>query len=235
MQTHWRLAFMFDARDADLESLGMALRKDAGAIDKAALGNRVRKGLAIREPTPGGEAADDELRFRKVDGAIEVSLPNAHLADVSNICQAMRGILDRIAEPGSIEVMTGTMHHMVPVRRGAVFLSLSFRRFPGKSVTQFREWWQHRHAPMAIPVLTEGLLLAYDQVHVDGGISRGAADVLGVASVDYDAYDNLTFESPAAFQQACSDAAGMARLAEDEAQWIDNTSRRYALMCEILP
>lgn len=234
MQTHWRLAFMFDARGGDLDSLGLALRREAGAIDTAALGNGVRKGMAIREPAAGSsEAAHEGLGFRTVDGAIEVSLPNSGVSAVPDICRAMGNVLERIAEPGSIEVMAGAMHHMVPVRQGAVFLSLSFRRFPGKSVAQFRSWWHDRHAPMAILVLTEPLLLAYDQVHVEALISQTAADALGVASSDYDAYDNLTFESSSAFQQACSDAAGMARLSEDEAQWIDNTSRRFALMCEI--
>ena len=57
-----------------------------------------------------------------VDGAIEVSIPNEHRAQAPEICKAMRPILDALAKPGSIEVMTGAMHHMVPAREGGAFL-----------------------------------------------------------------------------------------------------------------
>lgn len=232
MQTHWRLTFMFDARGGDVDALVLALRREGPSIDAAASGHDVRKGVAIRGPV-AGEASQGGPGYRTVDGAIEVTLPNVEVSAVPGICRSMGAVLERIAAPGTIEVMTGAMHPMVPVRRGPIFLSLSFRRFPDQSVAQFREWWHDRHAPMAIPVLTETLLLAYDQVHVDHAASHVAADALGVASSLYDAYDNLTFESPATFEEACSDAAGMARLSEDEANWIDNSSRRYALMCEV--
>lgn len=234
MQTHWRLAFMFDARGGDVESLAAVLGHEAPAIEAAARGHAVRKGVAIRAPeVDEPEGAHDVASWRHVDGAIEVTIANERAQDVAAICRAMKHVLDRVAEPGSVEVMTGAMHYMVPVRPGDTFLSLAFRRYPGTSVQQFRKWWHDQHAPIAIPVLTNELLLAYDQVHVDEAASRAAAEAAEVAYVEYDAYDNLTFASQAAFLQACSDADGMARVAEDEVGRIDNSSRRHALMREI--
>ena len=145
------------------------------------------------------------------------------------ICKHMRPILEPLAEPGSLEVMTGAMHHLVPVQEGGAFLSLAFRRYPGTTVEQFRQWWYSQHAPLCIPILGEEML-GYDQVHVDPEMSRKAAEALGVPFVDYDAYDNLTYHSQEGFLISCSDEAGMALIAQDEEGRIDNTSRRHALM-----
>ncbi len=121
------------------------------------------------------------------------------------------------------------MHHMVPVTDGDAFLSLAFRRYPGTTVEQFRQWWYSQHAPLCIPILGEEML-GYDQVHVDPEMTRKAAEALSVPFVDYDAYDNLTFHSQEGFLKACSDETGMALIAQDEEGRIDNTSRRHALM-----
>lgn len=233
-QTHWRLAFMFDAPNGDLGALAEALGALRGDIGAAAQGNAVRLGVAIPEARElSGEAAHAILDWRTVDGAIEISIPNGNEASVPAICQAMKPILDKIAEPGSLEVMTGAMHHMVPVRSGDVFLSLSFRRGEGTSVAEFRDWWYNQHAPLCIPILGENLL-AYDQVHVDESASRAAADALGVPYIDHDAYDNLTWPDHAGYiRSTTGDPEGMGRIAEDEVGRIDNTTRRHALMREI--
>lgn len=233
-QTHWRLAFMFDAPGGDVEALALALSEARASIEAAAQGNQVRMGVAIREAGDlDVEAAHAMIDWRTVDGAIEVSIANGGEGAVPDICRAMRPILDRLAEPGSVEVMTGAMHQMVPVREGEVFLSLSFRRGQGTTVEEFRNWWYNQHAPLCIPILGPGLL-AYDQVHVDEQASRAAAEALGVAFVDNDAYDNLTWpDHPGYIQSTTGDPEGMGRIAEDEVGRIDNTTRRHALMREI--
>ncbi len=235
MQTHWRLAIMFDARDGDVPALEDGLARASGTIRSVAGANAVRVGVTLGKPAEptGDAAAHDVTGWRTVDGAIEITLPNGNESSAPAICSELRTTVESLARAGSIEVMTGAMHHMVPVRTGEVFLSLAFRRFPGTSVPDFRTWWHDRHAPLAIPVLTEELLLAYDQVHVDEVASRAAAAALGVPYFEYDAYDNLTFDSEAAFAAACSDLAGMARLAADELEHIDDTTRRHALMREL--
>jgi len=233
-QTHWRLAFMFDAPLGDVDALGEALRQERDNIAAAAQGNGVRMGVALAEARNIDiEAAHAMLDWRTVDGAIEVSSANGGEGAVPSICRAMRPILERIAAPGSVEVMTGAMHHMVPVRPGEVFLSLSFRRGEGTTVDEFRNWWYNQHAPLCIPILGPALL-AYDQVHVDEQASRAAADALGVAFVDNDAYDNLTWPDHAGYVQSTTgDPEGMGRIALDEVGRIDNTTRRHALMREI--
>jgi len=233
-QTHWRLAFMFDAPGGDLDALAAALGNARARIEAAAQGNAVRLGVAIRETGDvDAEDAHGMSDWRTVDGAIEVTVPNDSKDRIPEICKAMRPILDDLAELGSVEVMTGAMHHMVPVREGGVFLSLSFRRGAGTSVEQFRDWWYNQHAPLCIPILGPNLF-AYDQVHVDEAASRAAANALGVAFVDNDAYDNLTYPDPEGFVHSSSaDPEGMARIAEDEVGRIDNTTRRFALMREV--
>jgi hypothetical protein len=232
MQTHWRLAFMFDAPGGDMAALEKSLANAATAI-RSASGNPVRIGVAMHNSeVDEREGAHDVANWRHVDGAIEVSIPNDRHAEIAGICRTMRPILDAIVAKGSLEVMTGPMHHMVPVREGGAFLSLAFRRYPGTTVEDFRRWWYSQHAPLCIPILGEEML-GYDQVHVDTATSREAAEALGVSFVDYDAYDNLTYRSQEGFLISCSDAQGMALIAQDEQGRIDNASRRHALMREI--
>jgi hypothetical protein len=234
MQSHLRVAFMFDALHADLAALEAKLSQARKCIDTAAGGYAVRTGVAIRnERRDASQESHGSGNWRTVDGAIEVTLPNGGERAVPDICWAMRFILNNLAEPGSTEVMTGTMHCMVPVRPGGAFLSLSFRRDPSTTVAQFRDWWLNQHAQVAIPVLGDRLL-AYDQVHVDTAATQAAAEALGVPFVDYDAYDNLTFRDQQGFIDSVSDPEGMQRIAQDEAGRIDNSTRRHALMAEVI-
>lgn len=233
MQTHWRLAFMFDAPGGDLAALADSLRAARGRIEAAAGGNRVRTGVAYPDGQPDtSEHAPGGPVWRTVDGAIEVTIPNGGEGRVPAICEAMRPVLADLAAPGSVEVMTGAMHYMVPVQAGDAFLSLAFRRYPDTTVAQFRDWWLNQHAGVAIPIMRDELL-AYDQVHVDTVASQAAAAALGVPFVDYDAYDNLTYRNQEGFFGSVADAEGMARIAEDEIGRIDNTTRRFALMREV--
>lgn len=234
MQTHWRLAFMFDAPAGDFVVLEEGLRQARGRIAAAADGNGTRIGIAFRDDVPdSAQDSHDSSGWRTVDGAVEITLANGSERAIPGICRAMRPILARIARPDSLEVMAGAMHHMVPVRSGGAFLSLAFRRDQGTPVAQFRDWWLNRHSKVAIPVLGEGML-AYDQVHVDSAATRAAADALGVPFADYDAYDNLTFRDRQGFIDSVSDAEGMAKIAEDEVGRIDNSTRRHALMRELV-
>lgn len=233
MQTHWRLAFMFDAPGGDLARLENDLLGAAGDIRAAARANPARLGVAIRDGQPTtSDQTHDSGSWRSVDGAIEVTLPNGDQHSAPAICQSLRSILAALAEPGSVEVMTGAMHHMVPVRPGGAFLSLAFRRDPATTVAQFRDWWLNQHSKVAIPVLGEELL-AYDQVHIDTEASSAAAEALGVPFTDYDAYDNLTYRDQPGFIESIGDVDGMMRIAEDEVGRIDNSTRRYALMREV--
>lgn len=233
VQTHWRLAAMFDAPRRDIAALETALAAAGGAIRAAAGGFPVRIGLDDGRTMTGDRDDDYDLSaWRPVHGAIEVSVPNADCGAIPGICRALSPIVAGLAEPGSIEAMTGPMHHMVPVRAGGAFLSLSFRRFPGTTEQQFRDWWLLQHSQVAIPVLGEDML-AYDQVHVDQPSSREAAAAFGVPYVEYDAYDNLTYRDYAGFLRSVADAAGMNTIADDEIGRIDNNSRRHAFMREV--
>lgn len=233
MQTHWRLALMFDGPEHDLAGLEQALKSASGAIRVAAGAHAVRIGIADHHPDlGGGDGGQNAANWRGVDGAIEVSIANEHIGKINDICQRLRLILSGFADIASVEVMAGPMFEMVPVRSGGTFLSLAFRRDPAISSQQFSDWWLHQHAPMAIPVLGSGLL-AYDQVHVDMAVTEQAATAFGVPAMEYDAYDNLTWEDRYGFLKSCSDTEGMAELSRDEIGHIGNGVRRHALMYEV--
>jgi hypothetical protein len=231
MNEDWRMAFMFDARDGAFEVMAESLEGAAGQIRQAAGDAHVRLGVADRHPDLMGndETEHDMTGSRSVDGAVEISVAAVRRTELPGIAGALGKILGAIAEPNSLEVMAGPFYPMVPVRDGETFLSLAFCRDPKITSPQFRRWWHDQHAVLAIPVLGPGLL-AYDQVHVEASDTETLSISAGVASVDYDAYDNLTWSNRYAYLESISDRNGLARLYEDEIGRIDNGSRRHALM-----
>lgn len=234
-QTHWRLALMFNAVDGDLARLEAGMKQARDPIRAAAGPHPVRMGIADRHPDL---VAPDEIfnrmaHWRLVDGALEVTVANDRVADLPAICRALRPALAECADLSTVEIMAGPIFPMVPTRQGDAFLSLAFRRYPGTTSQDFRQWWLEQHSRIATPVL-EPELLAYEQVHVEPAASKSAADAFGAPYVEYDAYDNLTWHDRRAFLQSCTkDLEGMARIEADEVGRIDDYSRRHSLMREI--
>jgi EthD domain-containing protein len=236
MQTQWRLALMFDAPGGDLARLEELLKHAAKAVCTAATPNPVRIGIADHHPDllAATDIRDAVSHWRTVDGALEVTVPNERANDLPQICRTLRPLLADILDWSRLEAMAGPIFPMVPDRKGNAFISLAFRRSPGRTVQQFRDWWRKQHSQIAIPVLSPQLL-AYDQVHVEQAASCAAADVLGVPYSDYDAYDNLTWGDRHAFLESCTqDPDGMARIRADEIGNIDDTTRRHSLMRELV-
>ena len=233
MHKPWRLALMFDGPENNLAALADALERSGPAIRAAALGNTVRMGVADRHHDLGAWALrGPDKGWADVDGAIEITIASEGAGDAVKICHALRPITADFCEPGSVDVMTGPMFSMVPVRRGRTFLSLAFRRDPVLTSLQFRDWWYSHHSGVAIPVLGSGLL-AYDQVHVDQEASIAAALACGSQYGGYDAYDNLTWEDRYGYLNSISDDEAMAPVHADEVGKIDPASRRSAIMTEI--
>ena len=233
MQTHWRLALMFDAPGHDLAALADALSRTGNAIRIAASGHQVRMGIADRHADLGDFSARTAAKgWADVDGAIEVSVANECKVEIPAICRALRQQMADFCELSTVDVMAGPMHHMVPVRIGDTFLSLAFRRDPAITSAEFQDWWYNRHSKTAIPVLGDGLL-AYDQVHVEQSLSRAAAEAFGAGYVEYDAYDNLTWHDRYGYLHSISDEVAMAPVYADEVGYIDPSSRRSAMMTEI--
>jgi hypothetical protein len=234
MTDHWRLAFMLDARLGDAEALEEGLVRAREPIGRLVGDAEVRLGVADRNPVLAermgtGQGADP---WRTVDGAVEVSVSAARAGELLQIARSLREALGPLAAPGSVEVMAGPVFSMVPARDGAAFLSLAFRRDPATTSEEFRSWWRHQHAGVAIPVLGPGML-AYDQVHVDLAATEALARAFGVEPVAYDAYDNLTWADADGFLTSISDMEGMTRIYADEVGRIDNSTRRNALMRRI--
>lgn len=232
MANSWRLAFMFDAPGGDLGALEAGLTRAADQIRALAGDAHVRLGVADAHPDLGALRDRGETKLRSVDGAVEVTVAPARAGDLPQTARALREIVAGLGAPGSIEVMTGPIFPIVPVRDGGAFLSLAFKRYPGTTSEEFRAWWLRQHSAVAVPVLGPGLL-AYDQVHVDPAATEAVARAFGVAVVEYDAYDNLTWDDHDAFLHSISDPEGMARVFADEVGHIDDPSRRNALMRKI--
>ncbi|CAN7542517.1 EthD domain-containing protein [Phenylobacterium sp. LjRoot219] len=234
MADQWRLAFMFDAAGGDHAGLEAALVRQADAIRRVAGAADIRLGVADRHPDLTSATQTDYAvdQWRTVDAAVEITVGAARAADLPALAAALSEILAPLAASGSVEVMSGPMFSMVPVRDGGVFLSLAFKRDPAISSAQFRSWWHDRHSGVAIPVLGPGLL-AYDQVHCDAAATGAVARGFGAAPVAYDAYDNLTWADRQGYLASISDPAGMARIFADEIGNIDDGTRRHALMRRI--
>lgn len=238
MQTNikesWRLAFILDARDGDVDALEHGLGACAAAIRDLAGDALVRLGVVDRHPDLATDAAGehDSTSWRTIDAAIELTLPASRVGEISKIARSLRDIVLQLAAPGSVEVMAGPMFPMVPQREGDTILSLAFSRYPGTTSQQFRDWWRHQHAGLAISVLGPGLL-AYDQVHVDHTVTKALAEDFGGNAFAYDAYDNLTWASPQDYVCSLSDAEGMANIFADEVERIDNRTRRHAMLRRI--
>lgn len=230
----WRLAFILNARDGDVDALEHGLGACAAEIHGLAGGAEVRLGIVDRHPdlASGVPGEYDDTSWRTTDASIELTLPPSRVGEISRIARSLREIVLQLAAPGSVEVMAGPMFPMVPQRDGDTILSLAFSRYPGTTSQQFRDWWRFQHAGVAIPVLGPGLL-AYDQVHVDHAVTKALAKDFGGNAYEYDAYDNLTWASPQDYLHSLSDAEGMARIFADEVERIDNRTRRHAMLRRI--
>lgn len=233
MQTCWRLALVFDTPGHDLDELARSLVLSGEAIRTVASGHQVRMGVADRHADLGEWAArDDNKGWADIDGAIEITVPNDRKHDIPGICRTLRPVMQGFCDPATVHVMTGPMHHMVPVRTGDTFLSLAFRRDPAITSAQFQDWWYNRHSKVAIPVLGDGLF-AYDQVHVENTLSLAAAKAFGASCVEYDAYDNLTWADRYGYLHSISDEQAMVPVYADEVGRIDPVGKRSAIMTEI--
>jgi hypothetical protein len=232
MSNRWRLALMFDAPLGGFSSLESGLKRSIASIVGIAGDGHVRLGVADTHSDLKFLRENDGKKMRTVDAAVEVSVPSSRIAELSRIAGSLRSSIEDLADLSSLEIMAGPVFPIVPVREGGVFLSLAFKRYPGTTSKQFRDWWLHQHSKIATPVLGEGLL-AYDQVHLDHNTSEQVAHQLGVPPVAYDAYDNLTWADRDAFLRSISDVAELARVNDDEVGRIDDPSRRSALMQRI--
>jgi hypothetical protein len=229
MSNHWRLALMFDPPNGKLSGLEDRLQRCAKRIVDSVGDAHVRLGVADMHPDLEFLRQHGDVKLHTVDAAVEVSVAASRVRELPRIAGSLRESLAGLCNLSTLEVMTGPIFPIVPVRDGGVFLSLAFRRYPGTTSEQFRSWWLHQHSKIATPILGEGLL-AYDQVHVDHSVSDAAAKAFGVEAVQYDAYDNLTWADRDAFLKSISDAAAMATIYADEVGRIDDPSRRSAIM-----
>jgi hypothetical protein len=229
MDDSWRLAFQLDAPDDDLDGLERALSRSSQTIRLIVGDGHVRMGVADQHPDLAEIQARRKTLHRGADGAIEVTIGAERARAIPEIAQALEAVITGLAAPWSVELTAGPVYPMVPVREGETFLSLAFRRYPGTTSQQFRDWWRYQHAPLCIPILGE-VMLAYDQVHVDAAATEAACRAFGTPATPYDAYDNLTWADPHGFLTSISDAPAMQRIFEDEQGRIDDPSRRHTLM-----
>ena len=167
-----------------------------------------------------------------LSAAIEVTMAEAQLQQLAGGAEQLGRLLQPLIDPAQAALTVGITYRILLPRDGAVFLSLSFKRYPDTSIEAFRKWWLEQHSKVAAPLLLP-LLLAYDQVHVDHELSCQASARASLPYVPYDAYDNLTWASRQAYIDSVSDPDSMRKIYEDELGHIDHATYRGALMNEL--
>jgi hypothetical protein len=223
-----RLALMISPADGvSHDDLTEGLRERASELGAACGPDaRVRMGVRdLRHVTDAGARGMPQ----PVDAAVEVTMPEGSLDELAHAAGGIGRTLEGLVDPEGTALTIGTTHHMVPVREGRIFLSLAFQRSPGTTIEQFRDWWFHQHASVAIPLLGPELL-AYDQVHVDRELAEKASVDAGIRYHPYDAYDNLTWASMGALAASMSKPGSAEEMYEDEVGHIDHSTNRGSMM-----
>lgn len=225
----WRLAVIFDAPDGDRQGLRRELKAATNNIHTAAQGGSVRIGTASFFMNDLVRKGQDYAGWRTNDAAVEVTVGASRTSELPAIAARLRTALEPMIDMTSVEVMSGPTYMMLPPRLGDCVLSLSFRRDPARTKQEFSRWWYYQHAGVAIPVMGDAVL-AYDQVHCDDETTGAVSDAFGVPAQYYDAYDNLTWANLKSFLEPRYDPEGSQRIGDDEIGWIDNDSRRHAIL-----
>jgi EthD domain len=227
-----RLAIMLSPRRGDTRTeLGrslVSLKERIGMLFGP--GKHLRIGTRC-DSDPLSRSMGEARAPGSVEAAVEITGADGMEDELAAGAGDLGQLLLPLIDVSQAALTVGPTYRIVKPQNGTVFLSLSFKRYPGTSVADFRRWWLMQHAQVAAPLLPE--LLAYDQVHVDHELSNRAAGAAGLPYVPYDAYDNLTWESEDAFIRSTSDPQAMRTIYEDEVGHIDHGTYRGALMDQI--
>lgn len=227
-----RISFMLERRPEVAEDTFAAAMRSLHDVLAAGTGPSAAIRIGLRDPRdPLADVSEGaiEARIPPVLGAIEVTVPRAEVPGVEALAGTIGAHLSGLADRERSAVSVGDVYEIVEPRPGATFLSFAFRRSPGTSVEEFRDWWLGQHAGVAVRLLSPELL-AYDQVHVDRGLSERASRSAEIAFHPFDAYDNLTWASIDQFLASVSRPGGREEMYQDEIGHIDHTSYRGALM-----
>jgi uncharacterized protein (TIGR02118 family) len=103
-----------------------------------------------------------------------------------------------------------------------VKLIFLFKRKPGTTLQQFRDYYEHKHAPFAVKLLPyfksyKRNYIRHDQDYRPGGIG---------AKIDFDVVTELTFASAGDYErmrQALADPAIHGQIVRDEENFMDRS------------
>ena len=198
-------------------------------------GAQVRVGTKHPLDTTGDDDTIDPerpTRREPVEGAVEFTVEEARLPELSAHASAMGDLLNDIADTDRSIVTVGHMHHIVEPSGGDIFLSLTFKRERGTTLKQLHEWWYNQHPLVVCPLMLPDML-AYDQVHVDHALGDQAAVDAGFAYRCYDSYDNLTWADFDGYVRSVSKPGFMDAIWADEIGHIDHLTYAGALMAVV--
>jgi hypothetical protein len=218
-----RLAFLLQVRQDkeeeeffnSLSALGTEFARLAGDFDVSVrVGTRHPASISSERP---------DSRVAETAGAVEVSVPEARLETLPQCARSFGPLLAAIADTERSIVAAGPVHHIVEPKKGALFLSVVFRRHSSITPEQFHEWWLNQHAPLATSFLLPEML-AYDQVHLRQDLSEHASIEARFAYHRYDAYDNLTWADYESSLRSVSKPGLAEAMSEDDHERIDRAS-----------
>jgi EthD domain len=229
-----RLAFMLHAApgvssDAFAEQLTAAaprLREIASSF-----GAKLRMGVTY--PVPASAAFDASGAFSEsTDGAVEISLGEDGLSELCAHAGEFGAVVRPFSDTSRSLVLAGIMHHVFEPSDGDVFLSLTFRREPGTTLQEMRDWWLNQHAVVATS-FQRPEMIGYDQVHVEHDVSEQASKNAGFDYRCYDSYDNVTWEHFDGFVASVVKPGAMEAIRADEEGHLDHSTYIGSLMAPI--
>jgi hypothetical protein len=230
-----RLAFMLHAAPGvSFESFAEQLTASAPRLRELAssFGATLRMGTKYPVPIPPAEDGTPRGFSESTDGAVEVSLGEDGLAELIAHAGEFGAALAPFSDTQRSLVLTGIMHHVFEPSDGDIFLSLTFRREPGTTLQEMREWWLNTHAVVATGVQRPEMI-GYDQVHVEHDASEQASKNAGFAFRQYDSYDNVTWEHYDGFIASIVKPGGMEKIRADEEGHLDHSTYIGSLMAPI--
>jgi hypothetical protein len=231
-----RLAFMLHA-PANVPETVLFESLRTRRQDLAKLARSFDAGLRMGTLHPFGLSSEDsssEVRVvEPVEAAVEFSVSEDRLAELCAHARQMGELLNNIADAQRSIVVVGPMHHVIEPQPGDLFLTTTFRREPGTTIEEMRDWWLNQHAEVACRFMLPEML-AYDQVHVEHDLSEQASIDAGFGYREYDSYDNLTWAGIEEFHRGVSKPGSDKTIFADEVGHLDHTSYVGALM-DVLP
>ncbi len=225
--TRLRLLALLSKRSGDCGELARELAQRRSALANR-FGRESRVLLGVRRADDPFSKVGGDRKIDSADAVLQVSWPgDSPISALLETIDGLAGDLRDVVDIDRSALAAGTAYLMVE-REGEVFCAFLGRRDPRVTLQEMRDWWLYHHGPLGISLTVARAPHGYDQLHVDLGMSRTAADTASFPYVPYDMADSLYISDLDEFVRGTSDPEIARRLYEDEVGFLDHASWRGA-------